>query len=46
MRGTLNRKDFGVNFNAVLDTGGVAVGEKVKIELDAQAVLAEETAAA
>jgi polyisoprenoid-binding protein YceI len=46
VRGTLNRKDFGVNFNAVLDTGGVAVGEKVKIELDAQAVLAEESAAA
>jgi len=46
VRGTVNRKDFGVNFNAVLDTGGVAVGEKVKIELDAQAVLAEDAAAA
>lgn len=33
-RGTINRKDFGVNFNAILETGGVAVAEKVKLELD------------
>lgn len=45
-RGTINRKDFGVNFNALLETGGVAVGEKVKLELDVEAVLAAETAAA
>lgn len=38
-RGTVNRKDFGVNFNKVLDTGGVAVSENVKLELDLQAVL-------
>ena len=38
-RGTVNRKDFGVNFNKVLDTGGVAVSEKVKLELDLQAIL-------
>jgi polyisoprenoid-binding protein YceI len=37
-RGTLNRKDFGVSFNAVLETGGVAVGEKVKLEVDVEAV--------
>jgi polyisoprenoid-binding protein YceI len=37
-RGTVNRKDFGVNFNALLETGGVAVGEKVKLELDVEAV--------
>ena len=37
-RGTLNRKDFGVAFHAVLETGGVAVGEKVKLELDLQAI--------
>ena len=40
-RGTINRKDFGVNFNALLDTGGVAVGEKVKLEVDVEAVAAE-----
>lgn len=38
--GTINRKDFGVSFNAVLETGGVAVAEKVKIEIEAEAVLA------
>jgi len=37
-RGTINRKDFGVNFNALLETGGVAVAEKVKLELDIELV--------
>jgi polyisoprenoid-binding protein YceI len=45
-RTTINRKDFGVNYNALLETGGVAVGEKVKLELDAEFVAAEATAAA
>lgn len=40
-QGTLNRKDFGVNFNALLETGGVAVGEKVKLELELEAVKAD-----
>ena len=34
---TINRKDFGVNFHAVLETGGVAVSDKVKLEIDVQA---------
>lgn len=38
-RGTINRKDFGVAFHALLETGGVAVGETVKLELDLQAAL-------
>ncbi|HEU4533016.1 MAG TPA: YceI family protein [Polyangiaceae bacterium] len=46
VRGTINRKDFGVSFNAALETGGVAVGDKVKIEIDVEAVLAEEPATA
>lgn len=37
--GSLNRKDFGLNWNAALETGGVLVGEKVKIELEVEAVL-------
>ncbi|HVW30255.1 MAG TPA: YceI family protein [Polyangiaceae bacterium] len=41
-RGTVNRKDFGVNFNAVLETGGVAISDKVNIEIDAQAVAVED----
>jgi polyisoprenoid-binding protein YceI len=35
----LNRKDFGVNWNAVLDHGGVVVGDDVDITLDAEAIL-------
>lgn len=30
----INRKDFGLAWNKVLETGGVAVGEEVKITLD------------
>lgn len=37
-RGEVNRKDFGVAFNAPLETGGVLVADKVKLELDVQAV--------
>jgi polyisoprenoid-binding protein YceI len=36
----VNRKDFGVNFNAPLEAGGVLVGEKVTLELDVSAVKA------
>lgn len=36
-KGTVNRKDFGLGWNAVLETGGVLVGEKVKIEIDVEA---------
>jgi polyisoprenoid-binding protein YceI len=43
-RGTINRKDFGVSFNALLETGGVAVGEKVKLEIDLEAVQVEAAA--
>jgi polyisoprenoid-binding protein YceI len=36
----INRKDFGMEWNVVLETGGVLVGEKVKIQLDIEAVQA------
>ena len=36
---TINRHDFGVTWNAVLDRGGVVVGNDVEITLDAEAVL-------
>jgi len=36
----INRKDFGLEWNVALETGGVLVGDKVKIELDIQAVKA------
>lgn len=38
----INRKDYGVNWNAALETGGFLVGDEVTIELAVQAVLNEE----
>lgn len=35
---TINRKDFDLNWNAVLETGGVAVSDIVTIEIDLAAV--------
>jgi len=35
---SLNRSDYGVNFNAALDTGGVLVSEKIKLEIDISAI--------
>jgi polyisoprenoid-binding protein YceI len=37
--GEINRQDFGVSFNAALETGGVVVGDKVTITLEVEAVL-------
>jgi polyisoprenoid-binding protein YceI len=33
----LNRKDFGLTWNVVLETGGVLVGDEIKIEVETQA---------
>jgi len=35
---SLNRKDFGMTWNQILDTGGVLVGDKVKVTLNIEAV--------
>lgn len=35
---TLSRKDFGMTWNQILDTGGVLVGDKVKVTLNLEAV--------
>jgi polyisoprenoid-binding protein YceI len=35
--GKVNRKDFGLTWNQALETGGVLVGEDIKISLDLQA---------
>lgn len=34
----VNRKDWGVNWNAPLEAGGVLVGEKVTLEIDISAI--------
>jgi len=36
--GKLNRKDFGLTWNAALETGGVLVSEEVKLVIDVQFV--------
>lgn len=38
---TINRKDFGANWNVALEAGGVLVGEQVRIHLELQAVKGE-----
>ena len=35
---TINRKDWGLTWNAALETGGVLVSEKVKLEFDISAI--------
>ena len=37
--GELNRKDFGLAWNKVLETGGLMVGEKVQISIEVEGVL-------
>jgi polyisoprenoid-binding protein YceI len=41
---TVHRKDFGVNFNVLLDQGGLALGEDVAVSIEIEAT--EATAAA
>jgi polyisoprenoid-binding protein YceI len=37
---TINRKDFGVSYNQVLDQGGLALGEDVAITIEIEATAA------
>jgi polyisoprenoid-binding protein YceI len=37
-RTTINRSDYGVTFNAALETGGVLVSEKISLELEVSAI--------
>jgi polyisoprenoid-binding protein YceI len=37
-KATVNRKDWGVNFNVALEAGGVLVSEKVELEFEVSAV--------
>jgi polyisoprenoid-binding protein YceI len=45
-KGSLDRKDFGLGWNQVLEAGGVLVGDRVEIELEIQAVKAASSQAA
>ena len=44
--GKINRSDWGITFNGVLETGGVALGEEVKVNSEIQLVKQLETAVA
>jgi polyisoprenoid-binding protein YceI len=45
-RTSLDRKDFGLTWNQLLEAGGILVGERVDIELEVQAVKAAAVQAA
>jgi polyisoprenoid-binding protein YceI len=36
LNGKINRKDFGLTWNAALETGGVLVGDEIRLNLDVQ----------
>ncbi|MEZ4950431.1 MAG: YceI family protein [Saprospiraceae bacterium] len=36
LKGKLNRKDFGLKWNTITESGGMLVGEEVKLEISAQ----------
>src|SRR5690606_13422778 len=42
----INRKDWGVEWNQALETGGVLVGEAVKINIELELIKENETVAA
>lgn len=41
LSGKINRKDFGITWNKVLETGGVAVSEEVKLLIAIEGILAK-----
>ena len=41
---TLNRKDYGINWNKALDQGGVLVGDEVKVQISVEANKVKPTA--
>ncbi|QED47832.1 YceI family protein [Cytobacillus dafuensis] len=41
VEGVIKRSEYGLTWNSALETGGVLVGDKVKISLDVQAAKAE-----
>ncbi len=39
LEGKVNRFDYGIKYNSVLEAGGVAVGEKVKLIVELEGIL-------
>ena len=41
LSGKINRFDYGIKYNSVLEAGGVAVGEEVKLNIELEGILAK-----
>lgn len=41
LSGKINRKDFGLTWNKALEVGGVVVGEKIKLDIELEGILAK-----
>lgn len=41
LTGTVNRMDYGIKYNSVLEAGGVAVGEDVKLVVELEGIKAK-----
>ena len=41
LSGKLNRKDYGITWNKALETGGVVVGNKIKLSIELEGILAK-----
>ena len=41
LTGKVNRMDYGIQYNSVLEAGGVAVGEVVKLNIELEGILAK-----
>lgn len=39
LSGKVNRFDYGIKYNSVLEAGGVAVGEIVKLDIELEGIL-------
>jgi len=44
VNGKINRKEWGLGWNQVLETGGIAVGEEVKLSVEFEAIAVKEEA--
>jgi polyisoprenoid-binding protein YceI len=41
LSGQVNRLDYGIKYNSILETGGVAVGKIVKLDIEVEGILAK-----
>lgn len=41
LSGKVNRIDYGLKYNSILEAGGIAVGEKVKLDIEIEGILAK-----